>query len=226
MNRTKTPTSSRAVTYIINSVRPNTVRLWTIQPLWVWERLCKQKSLFSDPSQLEHFLDWKEDYDWMRNQMRRRLPNYLGHYPWWAYDYKTDLRHRHTDSSGQHVRLELGVPQERVLLSAYGAWHCALNKLYLPYAIEDAEYQHESDAWDEELERYGLNPYSGYPLPEPWQTRMTASWERIFDVDDLRETNTIQACFEHLDLEDVLKVTVFTPRPFIRNIPSSFLVCP
>lgn len=41
---------------------------------------------------------------------------------------------------------------------------------------------------------------------------MTASWERIFDVDDLRETNTIQACFERLDLADVVKVTLFTPR--------------
>jgi len=41
---------------------------------------------------------------------------------------------------------------------------------------------------------------------------MTASWGRIFDADDLRDTNTIQACFERLDLEDVVKVTFFTPR--------------
>ncbi len=225
MNETKTPASTRAVTHTINRARPETVRLWTIQPLWVWERLYEQKTLFSNPSQLEYFSDLKDDYDWMRGQMRRRLPDYLDHYPWWAYDHKTDLRHRHTDSNRQHVRLELGVPQERVLLSAYGAWHFALNKFYLPYAVEDAEYQRESDAWDEELEQHGLNPYSGRPLPEPWHTRMTASWERIFDVEDLRETNTIQACFERLDLEDVVKVTVFTPRPFIRNIPSSFSVC-
>ena len=39
---------------------------------------------------------------------------------------------------------------------------------------------------------------------------MVASWERIFDVDDLRDTNTIQACFERLELNDVVTVTEFT----------------
>lgn len=202
----------RAVTRTVGRARHGTLHLWTIQPLWVWERLCEQKSLYSDPTQQEHFPVFRNDYDWMRVQMRRRLPGYSGHYPWWAYEHKPDLRHQNTCGSELHVRLELAVPLERVLLSAYGAWHFVLNPSYLPHSADDAGFERESDAWDAELEQHGIDPYRRRPLPEPWHSRMTASWERIFDVDELRDTNTIQACFERLDLVDVVKVTTFMPR--------------
>lgn len=148
----------------------------------------------------------------MCQQMRRRLPEYQGHYPWWAYDYKLDLRSfRHHVYGGRQVLMELAVPLERVLLSAYGAWHCVLNRFYLPHAVDEEGYEREQDAWDAELEAEGLDAYWGAILPEPWQSRMAASWDRIFDADDLRDTNTIQACFERLDLSDVVQVTEFTP---------------
>ena len=146
--------------------------------------------------------------------MRRRLPGYGGHYPWWAYDYKLDLRSYRGFSPERCVRLELAMPAERVLLSAYGAWHYVLSHWYLLQAVEEGEYEREDAAWEEELTRHGLGPPRDGPLPEPWFFRMTASWERIFDVDDLRDTNTIQACFECLRVEDVVKVTTFTSRPW------------
>ncbi len=65
------------------------------------------------------------------------------------------------------MRLELAVPPERVLLSAYGAWHSVLNLSYLPQAVEDGEYERESNAWDEELERHGLDPYGAAPCRNP-----------------------------------------------------------
>ena len=148
----------------------------------------------------------------MRQQMRRRLPEYEGHYPWWAYDYKLDLRSfRHQVFGGRQVLMELALPPERVLFSAYGAWHYVLNPMYLPQSVDEGEYKREARTWEEQLKQCGLDPYQGRSLPEPWYSRMTASWERIFDVDDLRDTNTIQACFERLDLSDVVKVTAFTP---------------
>ncbi len=190
------------------------MRLWTIQPLWVWERLREQRTLWADPTGERFFQDFQDSYDWMRDQMHRRLPGYGGRYPWWAYEHKPDLRRYKPDTgdTGLSVRLELAVPPERVLLSAYGAWHYVLNPMYLPQAVEEGDYECESNAWEQELGRHGLDPYRGHSLPEPWHSRMTASWERIFDVEDLRETNTIQACFERLDIEDVVRVTTFTPR--------------
>ena len=204
--------SGKAITYSLGRARPGMVRLWTIQPLSTWERLREQRTLWADPTGEAFFQEFRDSYDWMCQQMRHRLPGYQGHYPWWAYEHKPDLRHHQTASLGRFVRLELVLPPARVLLSAYGAWHYVLTPGYLPQAVEESEYERERAAWEEELRRHGLDRYTDRPLPEPWFSRMTASWECIFDVDDLRPTNTIQACFERLNLEDVVKVTVFTPR--------------
>jgi hypothetical protein len=106
--------------------------------------------------------------------------------------------------------LELEIPDDRVLLSAYGAWFWVLNRWYLPYATDEEGYEREREAWDEELTSNGLDPYK--QPPEPWRSRMVESWQRIFDVDDLRETNTIQACFEQLNLDDVVESKEFIPR--------------
>ena len=174
---------ARAVTYKIAKARPGTVRLWTIQPLHVWEKLRQMGALWVDPGTDEFSHEFRESYDWMCRQMRRRLPEYEGHYPWWAYDYKLDLRSfRYQSGTGRQVLLELALPPEQVLFSAYGAWHFVLGPSYLPYALDN----------------------------EGWECEDNACWERIFDVDDLRDTNTIQACFERLELNDVVTVTEFT----------------
>lgn len=99
-----------------------------------------------------------------------------------------------------------------MLLSAYGAWHHVLNGWYLPHAINDPEQARESDAWDAELRARGLDVASS-TLPEPYQSRRIRSLERIFDVDELRATHTIQATFERLALEDVVTVKEFATLP-------------
>jgi hypothetical protein len=207
----------KAVTHAVHRPRPETIRVWTIQSLHIWEQLREQQTLLADPSGQEFFQEFRASYDWMRGQMRRRLPEYDGHYPWWAYEHKPDLRHHQVTGPGQFARLELAVPPERVLLSAYGAWHYVLNLWYLPQAVEEQEYEREGELWDEVLRQHGIDPNCARPLSAPWHSRMTASWERIFDVNDLRETNTIQVCFERLNLDDVVRVTIFTPRPQSRN---------
>jgi hypothetical protein len=192
------------------------MRLWTIQPIEVWQRLQQQKTLLVDPTHPD-FLEKDEHrfaaYQWMREQMTRRLPTYEGNYPWWAYDYKLDLRAQRFYTyppNERWVRLELEIPLDKVLLSAYGAWHYVLNRWYLPYATEEESYQREGDAWDAEAKAHGVDTYqNSLPFPEPWESRMRASWERIFDVDVLREANTIQATFERLELAEVVRVTEF-----------------
>jgi len=107
--------------------------------------------------------------------------------------------------------MEVEIAADRVLLSAYGAWHFVLNHSYLPHTTDDTEGEAESDAWDREITAAGASRIR--PLPEPWRSRMTTSWECIFDVVDLSETNTIQACFEELRLTDVLEVKHFDQQP-------------
>jgi hypothetical protein len=195
------------------------MRLWTIQPNQVWERLQREKTLLVDPSHpafQERISDdgfWLPAYNWLREQMARRIPGYEGNYPWWAYDYKLDLRgyryYTHPPNE-RWVRMELEIPSEKILLSAYGAWHYVLNRWYLPYATDPDDYEREGDAWERETKAHGIDTLRNTPpFPEPWESRMRASWERIFDVDDLRATNTIQATFERLELAEVVKVTTF-----------------
>ena len=202
----------RAVSYRVNRPLPSTVRLWTLQPILVWEELRQHGSLYVDPVHHSDVDDFqKKAYEWLREQTAQRIPGYRGHYPWWANDFKLDLRSQRKafgKPGERYVRLELAVPQEQVLLSAYGAWHCVLNRWYLPYATDPDGWDQESAAWEAELTVQGIDRWSS-ALPEPYHSRMVASWNRIFDADDLRETNTIQATFERLALENVVTVTEY-----------------
>jgi hypothetical protein len=184
------------------------LRLWTIQPPCVWERLQKDGTLWSTPEQEEHFEDFRIPYAWMLTQMQIRLADYGGHYPWWAYEHRPGLNSH--SQPGDWVRIELAIPRDKVLLSAYGAWHYVLNGWYLPHSVEDGAYERENDLWEDDLRAHGLDRWAGLRLPEPWRSRMIASWDRIFDVGDLHDTNTIQACFERLDIQDVVAVTFYT----------------
>ncbi len=78
--------------------------------------------------------------------------------------------------------------------------------------MEDVAYEAQCWAWELELEAQGIDGRRDQPLPEPHESRMIASWERIFDVERYQERETIQATFERLALEDVVRVTEFTTR--------------
>lgn len=208
----RTTRTTQATTYHLRrDCSKKAVPLWTIQPLPVWQALLRDHLLFVDPEHALFNQNFREAYDWMRGQMSSRLPDYQDHYPWWAYDYRLDLHsYRYQIGPGPHVRLGLAVPTERVLFSAYGAWHCVLGRIYLPDGQGEEEWERKTEAWDEELRREGISPDGPEPLPEPWQSRRQESWRRIFAVEELRETNTIQGCFERLDLADVVEVTKFS----------------
>lgn len=198
--------------YRVNRSKPNTVRLWTLQEIAVWDSLRKEGQLCVDPALRDLDPYFREPYDWMCSQMLRRIFGYQGHDPWWAYDYPVDLRsyRYHAGSPGERmVRLELAVPWEQVLLSAYGSWHYVLSQDYLPQASDEEAFWQENDTW--ELERQALvREGKDWMMLEPYRTRVMRSWERIFDVEELRAKETIQATFEVLRLADVVSVTEFT----------------
>lgn len=175
-----------------------------------WQKLQRDGRLFCDPELI--YADFQTAYDWMRKQMAKRLPDYQGHYPWWAWVQweagrpRPDLRARRLhggfEPGSQCVRLELDVPEREVLCSDFGEWHIVLNDGY--NSLNEAE----SDAW--------------YQLPPEQQTReaQEASWERIFDLEHTGadpewagESGRIQAVFEVLRLADVRRVTHFRARP-------------
>ncbi len=200
------------------------VRVWTVQPEEVWLNLQEQKSLFVDPKQSHTYQEWPDSVEWMRKQMRKRLPTYRGNYPWWAWFYpKPDIRKlRHgtySDIPETYVRIELLIPENRVLISNLQAWDWVLLGAAVPYTSSEADY------W--------LNlsdTFEGGVLPSHLQSRSKSTWERIFERDltsrhqssdtldnPMWQENLWQATFEELRLDDVSKVTVFVATPLKRE---------
>jgi hypothetical protein len=202
-----------ALTYRVGRRRLGTIRLWTLQELTLWERLRQCGVLYTNAACVDP--DFLPAYQWMREQMSRRLPSYDGHYPWWAwFRPKPDLRAEgffpHFPPGVRRVRIELAVPKDRVLLSDYSSWHMVLNRSYL------ALTELEDEAWQSDLNPLEISA-TQCPLPEPWRSRLVASWERVFDLEALAaggswSTGRVQATFERLEFADVVEVTEFTTR--------------
>ena len=188
------------------------------QPPEVWAKLLEQGVLYVDESH-ERFADNSDQtviaaYDWMRQQMHLRIPGYEWHYPWWAYTHFLDLRFYRFHTWPPYtstVRIELCLPADKVLLSSYDAWHCVLNRQYLPDAPDWDSYERDLDAWEDQVRQVVQDASHSSILCEPWESRLRASWERIFDGNVTASQQVIQATFEQLNLSNVRRATMFMP---------------
>lgn len=54
--------------------------MWTIQPVEVWEQLQARRLLYANGRHI--FPNFRFAYQWMRDQMVKRIPGYGGRYPW------------------------------------------------------------------------------------------------------------------------------------------------
>jgi len=194
------------------------LRLWTLQHKNVWYLLQKHGVLFTDENLLNYRSGWTDTHDWMREQMKSRIPSYPDVFPWWAWYYpKPDLRYwRHQMGEGSEcfVRIEMLIPAEQVLLSASSPWSMVINRDFIAYTRD------EQELWNVEMDRLeaqGIDQW--WPLPEPHSTLVRRSWKRIFDIAGMRESDNwggdvvhIQATFPVLKMEYVTKVTPFIGR--------------
>src|ERR1700712_4846582 len=123
--------------------------LYSIQPRFVYDTLCNSGVFQSRPQNSGN--DWtcadmpaaQFAYDWLCGEMERRglTRPAADIYPVWAWRQymgkdkpKPDLRHsgmKHWANDGRQVLLSLDLPDDRVLLHDYDAWHFPLNYFYL-----------------------------------------------------------------------------------------------
>lgn len=122
------------------------MRLWTIQPLAVWQTLERDGVFHSDPAQSEFRDDYAEGYDWIVRRLRQHVgPEPEGcKLPIWAwYQWhgtarpKPDLRKLRHDCIGEWVRIEVEINDENVLLSDFIPWHYCMSYWYLPSSGRD-----------------------------------------------------------------------------------------
>jgi hypothetical protein len=165
------------------------VRLLTVQDAAHWRR-ARQTRVLTGGSGSHVDIDWLPAYDWMRGQMRRRLPSFSGDYPVWAWPDTTpeEVRSRGGWGNGgeEMVLLTLEVPASRVLLSDFLAWHSVLNHTAI-----------------------GIDDDRATPAERE------ASWERIFYPAkvDWTDRDVIQACIDRVYLPEIVSETYFVVEP-------------
>ena len=149
------------------------MRVWTIQPLLVWEHLQDTGELHVDPAYYpDGFVP--RQYPWLANRMQERIPGHRGGLPWWAYCDKPDLRWwRHQWPASQpQVRIEFEVKE--VLAFPFWAWDIVYSGGFLSFT------EQEHDAWETAM-RQAMPDEDRWPLPQPWRSEVEASWLRLFD---------------------------------------------
>lgn len=188
------------------------MRLWTVQPLDVWEQLQQKSHLHVEEDRLPYDGYIPDTYRWLVRKLIQRIPDYPGTLPWWAHCEKPDLRWvRHRRPRGrQFVRLELEpLPGSFATIPSWG-WNTVFGGYYL------APTREEHDQWMAAL-RNAVPDEDTWPLPEPWQSELEASWERLFDPDlppiawdeCLGTATCREGVLGLLRLEDVRRVTTF-----------------
>ena len=191
--------------------------LWTIQDMAAWERLQQRGLLRGDGRRVPVY--YRHAYRWMAEQMRLRLPPPHARFPlwgWWRWrgikQCKPDLRASgHLVKGVPGVRIEFELPEDRVVLSDFEAWHCVLNCCFLSLR------EQEEEIFTKELERTGMQ--QRWPYPEPVRSQVVSSWQRIFDLEagdpewwGPLSKRSVQATFWELALSQIRRVDTFTAR--------------
>lgn len=193
------------------------MRLWTIQPIEVWEELNKKGYFICNPIKADYISDkewnFKEAYDWLVGQMEYRIgrrPNGVS-YPIWAWhtrDWKhkkPDLRNIGLGNKGEKsVCIEVEVPDNQVVLTDFDVWHFVLNKWYFDDSYSEEEWEKLHAKYDR-LDRDVRGKVK------------IQSWQKVFDVSPFQNEwcqrgRYIQATFWVLYLKDVKDVRFFTAR--------------
>lgn len=203
------------------------MRIWTIQPVNVYDKLMRYGILHYDVKESYYIQEaletkakygnsiwtFKDAYDWISNQMFNRVgkpPNGVI-YPWWGwYRYKgknkkPDLRTIGLGTPGEEaICIELEIPDREVLLSSHSEWHNVLNNCAIWYnkdlKKEDFEREYARfEAWKQQV---------GWKVAEEFKIK---SWNKIFVGKDVAE-DYVQCTFWELRAENVVKTQRFKCR--------------
>lgn len=160
----------------------------------------------------DHF---RAAYDWMRWQMLRTISGCSGGFPMWVWLRlpKSDLLEhfaRAASCDPGAVLLALEIPRERVLVSAYGAWHDVLTGTPSPpwqcrVCHRDGCDDHLEewfdgwfDEWDARIPRTAqgeLEPW--WRWPTPLRAELLRTWRVVLEPSD--RCRAVQGTVERVD---------------------------
>ena len=183
--------------------------LWTIQPERVF-RLIYKRGVYRCDFFKSGMKDFAYQYDWLVSQMKKRIgsPPEGVKYPVWAWHQwrkgrkKPDLRCERWycwPKGAKFYRLEIEIPDDKVLLHNFDAWGIILNDGLL------ADSEDESDKLDKIYDSLS---------PEEKNEFRAKNWEGVFDLksvnnDWMTRGENIQATFWELRRENIRSFTPF-----------------
>ena len=156
------------------------MKLWTLQPIEVWETLNNKGFYICEPNKAELLKEYsfQRAYSWLIKEMEKRIgerPEGVVS-PVWAW-YKRNWKNKKPDlresAYGKHgekmVCIEIEKNYNEVVLSDFDDWHSVLNNCYCDKSISEEE-------WDKEHNWFNsLNS-------EKAEKVKRKSWEYIFDI--------------------------------------------
>ena len=166
------------------------MKVYTIQTVAFYEELLQNGVAYCN-RESEWCKDNKVQYDWMVEQMRKRIgepPIPEIKYPVWVwlqYNSKKDPKPPMSpkeipDEQNEAVMLELEVPDDAVLLSDLDLWIHPLNGWEICGKKESKLFDKEKQAYEKEK---GRRYYELSDWPPTLQAKIVATWERVFDFD-------------------------------------------
>jgi hypothetical protein len=185
--------------------------LWTIQPVEVYKQIKRDGYYKFNSALAENYKDFKNSYDWLERQMNIRGINknnceeglVWAWYKWNGIRKNPDLKESGFAESGEKmVCMEIDIPDNRVLLSDFDAWHYVLNDWWIDDSTNEKEWD-ENHKWLDTL-RYAKQ-----------REIREKSWQKIFDIEELdtewvKKGFYVQATFYGLELKDIKKIQYFT----------------
>lgn len=181
--------------------------MWTIQPYSVYQQLVKNAYFYCDPNKSANWkdTDFRLAYQWMIKQLEVKAARPCNQIttPLWAWYRSHDYRHQRPDfrwsrDYSDEVCIEFDIPEEKVLLSDFEAWHFVLNNWYYSSARSKEEWEQDEKRFD------SLSKIEQQHIKE-------RSWQQIFDITPrhgewTRNGEIVQGCFWLLRLNQVRRV--------------------
>lgn len=170
---------------ITNAAPESLVRLYTYQHPGAW-KAAQERGYLTGAGVPPDGLDesFAAPYEWMRSEMAKRVEDFSGDLPIWAYiKRQTDRGKGWRDECDRIIAL---VPRKRILLSDFDLWHYPLNNWRVTFS--EAEFDEDE------------------------QGDHSPTWHHIFDMRDrvgearrwIGQVNVVQACVDRIYLNEVV----------------------
>lgn len=184
--------NEKRLNFIINAHPNKLITVYTLQHADALKLAVSRGYLTGDNDKHLKESDFVEQYDWMRDQMKTRIPDFSGDYPIWC--------HLGTISpTFTKVCIKARVPRKRILLSHYHRWEEVLN--FWPLALDPESEDPNTD----------LIPLGGFPDIASVPDIVKDTWTRVFDLNQktnkYHDASQVQACVDRIFTSEIVSVT-------------------